>query len=225
MSRPWGPACGIGTTASDADRIAGFDDDDLRRIRDVHVKRIGHGIVDGPPRSARHGNIREVLPGVKVHDRDRVRAANGGVTDVGDQEPPASRIVGEPIGPHADGDLVDGGPTIGTEESDRVLTPVRRDDELQLGRDEGAGHPCQVFNRAEVRPCPAVDDVDRVVCGVGHVDAARGLVDGGMVEPAGLGMRGQLDEPQPPERHVIAPQPGPRPAARRSPRCGHGPLE
>jgi hypothetical protein len=48
--------------APDVDRIAGIDDDDLRRIRNIDMERIGHGVVNGPPRSARHGEIRDPLP-------------------------------------------------------------------------------------------------------------------------------------------------------------------
>jgi hypothetical protein len=47
--------------ASDGDRIAGLDDDDLWRIRNVDMKRIRDGIVDGPPRSARHGDVGDPL--------------------------------------------------------------------------------------------------------------------------------------------------------------------
>src|SRR6267378_806882 len=54
--RPW---VGDGDHAADADRITGLHDDDLRRIGDVDVERVGHRIVDGPARAAGHGRSEE----------------------------------------------------------------------------------------------------------------------------------------------------------------------
>ena len=206
--------------ASDADRIAGLDDDDLWRIRDVDVKRIRDGIVDGPPRSARHGDVGDPLPRVDVHDRHRRRTGNGRVADMSDEESRAPWIVCETIRPNADPDPVDRGTVVGAEPCDRVLPSVRRDDEIRSGRDERARDRCQVSDGADVLLRRDIDDVHGVVRGMGHVDPARRLVDGGMVEAAGLRMRGQLDEPPMPKRHVSVPPRAPRPGAPRAPRCG-----
>jgi hypothetical protein len=65
----------------------------------------------------------------------------------------------------------------------------------------------------------SIQNIDRIVGRVGHVDPAGGLVNRGMVEPPGLRMCGRLDEAQMPERHVSVPLRVPRLGARRAPQC------
>jgi hypothetical protein len=205
--------------ALDADRIAGFNDD-LRRVRDVDVKRIRNGIVDGPPCSAGHGDVDDPLPRANIHDRHRRRTGDGRVAHMSDQESTAPWIVCETIRPNADFDPVDRGTIVWAEPCDRILPSVRRDDEIRPGRDERARDRCQVPDGADVLLRGDIDDVHRVVRGVGHVNPTRGIVDGGMVEAPGLRMRGQCDEPPMPKRHVSVPPRAPRPGAPRAPRCG-----
>ena len=90
----------------------------------MDVKRVGHRVVDGPPRSPGDGKVRDALPHTDVHDRNRTGARDAWVADVGDQQPGTPRVVGETVGPDADGDLLDRRDAIGTHEGDGVLASI-----------------------------------------------------------------------------------------------------
>jgi hypothetical protein len=88
------------------------------------MERIGHGVVNDPPRSARHGEIRDPLPRADIDDRYCARTRDGRVADMGDQQPGTPRVVGQTVGPDADRDLLDRCDVIGIYDGDGVLTSI-----------------------------------------------------------------------------------------------------
>jgi hypothetical protein len=67
--------------------------------------------------------------------------------------------------------------------------------------DERTGDPRQARDRAEIRVAGAVDHIDGVVRGVGHVENAAPGVDGRVIEPPGRRVRGKVDKADVVQRH------------------------
>jgi len=107
----------------------------------------------------------------------------------------------------------------GAEDPDGILRAVGGEDEIGLG-DERARDARQPPDGEEVALLLDIDHVHRVVGGMSDVDLSGRLVHGGMIEAAGLGVRGKIDEAEVPERHVSSPARARRRAARHCPRCG-----
>ena len=170
---------GVGNAhhTADADRIVGRDDDDLRRIGDVDVKGVGERIVDGPARPPGHGDVGHALPArtsttETVHD-----PGMAGIPDVRGEEPPAAR----------DRTPARWGGRRPAIFSTRAGSPARKmptvfsprfDVKTRSGLGhERAGDRRQSIDRADELPRLDVDDVHRIVGGVGDVDpsgTARG---------------------------------------------------
>src|SRR5262245_41100647 len=116
-----------------------------------------------------------------------------GAPDVGREEGAPARVEGEPVGPHADrhlGDLVLGSRP---EDADGVLTPVRGERPARFVRDQYAGHGGETIDGADEHLSLAIDDVHRVVGGVGDVEPARALVNRRVIEAARPGVGRQVD--------------------------------
>src|SRR5687768_446849 len=75
-----------GDDSTDVYRIAGFDHDDLRWVRDVDMKGIADRIVDRPARAPGHGDIGDALASADVDHGDRKGTGDGRVTHVRDEQ-------------------------------------------------------------------------------------------------------------------------------------------
>src|SRR2546430_17280153 len=112
----------------DRDRIAGGYDADLRRFGDVDVEGVGNWVIDRPAGASGDGHVGETLPGTDIHDRDGARAGNTRISDVRGEEPPAPRIVGEPVRPDPHADLLDAWHLGGGEQDRKSVVEGKRVD-------------------------------------------------------------------------------------------------
>jgi len=162
-------------------------------MHDVDVEGLGVGIEHSPAGAARHLDRGAHRAGVEVDHRQGVGAWHRWIADIGGQHQPALRVIGEAVGPHADGDLrhLRVGP--GREHPDRVLAAIGGEDELAFVAHKRACDRGQVRHREEMPTRDRIEHVDRIVGGVGDVDVATSRVDRGMIEAAAAGMGRQID--------------------------------
>ena len=172
------------------------------------MEDVAGGIVHRPPGAPGDGDVRDALAGANVDDGDRARVGDGGVADVGNEQPCAARIVGEAVGPDADDELFDLGRVRHREQANGILATIRREHQVGL-RHERPRDSWQPGDGHDVPLRGDVDHVDGVVGGMCHVNAARRLVYRRVIEATGRGMRGQVDEAEGVQRHLSARPPAP----------------
>ena len=171
-----------GEDPSDVPRVPRIDDDDLGRIGDVHIEDLGVRIVDRPAGPAGHADLGQHRLGIEIDHGYRLRSGYLRIADIRDENQPPAMIVGEPVWMDADSDLQHLRVGAGGKNSDRVLRPVRRNDELCFFADQDPGDTRQARNRKQMLSGGRVEDIDRVVRRVGDVDVAARRVDRGVVE-------------------------------------------
>src|SRR5919198_5651379 len=170
------PCMWDGGHSTEANRITGFDNNDLRRVGDVDMKRIADRIVDGPARATGNADIGDTLPGADIHDGHGERARRRGVADMRNEQSRAPGIVGESVRPYSNGDLFHARSLSGGEHANGILATVRREHEVV--RNQRSGDRGKVRNGSDVSLNRDVDHIDGIVRGVGDVNPTGRLVYG-----------------------------------------------
>ena len=93
---------------------------------------------------------------------------------------------------------------VGVDDGDRILSSVRGEDEPGPLVHEGAGDAREALERAHVPRRVEIDDVERVIRGVGDVEPAGLAVESGVVEAARSCVRWELDVPLQAQGHPAA---------------------
>ncbi len=157
-------------------------------------KRSASAAYTGPARAAAYGDFRPLSALREIDHGQRVGARHRRIADIGGQHQLPSMIVGKAVGPHADVELAHRGIRSRREDADRVGSP-RLDEKMSWASSltERAGHAGRPGTEKRWRRVDRIEDVDRVVGGVRHVDVAARGVDGGVVEAAVALMRRQVD--------------------------------
>jgi hypothetical protein len=115
------------------------------------------------------------------------------------------RAIGKTVRSDSDLHLLDRLLASRREDPHGVLAAVGGEDEIVRHGHQRARDSRQIRDRAEIGIRGAVDDVDRVIRGVGHVEPATRPVHGRVVEATGRRVRGKVDVADVLERHGIAP--------------------
>src|SRR2546430_16577590 len=82
---------------------------------------------------------------------------------------------------------------MGGEDPNRVLPSVGCEDEILILIHQGTRNAFEARHRANEAPRMDIDNVDRIVRGMRHIQSVATMVDRGMIEAAIDPMRRQLD--------------------------------
>ena len=160
---------GIGT--GHVTGIGRFDDDDLGRLGDIDIEAGGLRIEDRLSGPAGDGDGRDHRSGAQIDDRNREGPRHRRVSDIrGNQQTPAG-IVGQTVWLHPHRHLRQGVLAAWREDSNRVLSAIRGEDQILLLGYERPRDTLEARDGVKILAGVTGDDVQLIVRGVRDIEA------------------------------------------------------